>query len=77
MSSELDSGFVLEVRRLLEEYRAQCLWFLRNDYVPSEPADVLRILETIEARADRSGYVRARRLKQWLLQRSSAPSAAR
>ena len=76
MSSGVDSTFVAELRVLLEEYRAQCLWYLRDDYVPSAPADILRALEAIEARADRNGYVRARQLKRWLLQHSSAPSAA-
>ena len=76
MSSGVDSTFVAELRVLLEEYRAQCLWYQRDDYVPSAPADILRALEAIEARADRNGYVRARQLKRWLLQHSSAPSAA-
>ena len=74
MSSGVDSTFVSELRVLLEEYRAQCLWYLRDDHVPSAPADILRALEAIEARADRNGYVRARQLKRWLLQHSSAPS---
>ena len=47
-----------------------------TDYAEGQPADILRALEAIEARADRNGYVRARQLKRWLLQHSSAPSAA-
>jgi hypothetical protein len=74
MSSGLDLTFVSEVRVLLEDYRAQCLWYLRDDYVPSAPVDILRALEAIEARADRNGYVRARQLKRWLLRHSSVPS---
>jgi hypothetical protein len=76
MSSGLDAIFLAEVHALLRKYRTQCLWYLKEDYVPSTPADILRVLEAIEARADRGGYVKARQLRQWLLQHSSAPSAA-
>jgi hypothetical protein len=76
MSSELDPVILSGVHELLAAYRTRCLWHLREDYVPSTPADILRVLEAIEARADRGGYVKARQLRQWLLQHSSAPSAA-
>ncbi len=47
-------------------YRSRCLWFLAEDFVPETPEQVIRVLEYIERYGDREGFVRARRLKQWL-----------
>ncbi|MFA5057600.1 MAG: hypothetical protein WC485_05765 [Opitutaceae bacterium] len=76
MSSGLDPTFLADLKDLLQAYRTRCLWYLREDYVPATPAEILRVLDAVEARADRSGYVKARQLRQWLLRHSSAPSAA-
>lgn len=56
--------------RLVEDYRAQCLWFLRADYMPSSRADILRTLSLIERYGDRAGYLRAREIRSWLSRRS-------
>jgi hypothetical protein len=37
---------------------------------------MLRVLRAIEKHADREGFVRAARIRQWLSPISSAPSAA-
>jgi hypothetical protein len=37
-----------EVRKLVEEYRDRCLWFLRRDFVPSNAEEALRVLDLIE-----------------------------
>jgi hypothetical protein len=76
MTSGLDPTFLADLNELLKAYRTRCLWYLREDYVPSTPAEILRTLDAVEARADRSGYVKARQLRQWLLRHSSTPSAA-
>lgn len=61
---------------LVDEYRDRCLWFLRRDYYPATHEERLRILAYIERCGDLNAYRRAGTLKRWLLQSSSAPSAA-
>lgn len=60
--------------RLVEDYRAQCLWFLRPDYMPTSREDVLKTLALIERYGDRAGYQRAEEIKVWLL-RDSKPQS--
>ncbi|HEX2254195.1 MAG TPA: hypothetical protein VHQ65_13070 [Thermoanaerobaculia bacterium] len=64
-----------ELRALIDEYRNRCLWFLRPDFYPTTREEALRALRHIETHADRDGFVRAARLRQWLSPPSSAPSA--
>jgi len=64
------------VNRLVDEYRARCLWFLREDYYPRSLEDVLRVLGYIETYGDLEGFQRAAALRQWLSRTSSAGSAA-
>jgi hypothetical protein len=64
-----------EVRRLVDEYRTRCLWFMRPDFYPSTHAETIRVLQQIETHADRDGFVRAARIRQWLSPTSSGPSA--
>lgn len=61
------------IARLVEDYRAQCLWFLRSDYMPNTRAEVLRALSLIERYGDRAGYIRAREIRSWLSRRSRPP----
>lgn len=61
-----DKGLAEEVRRLVDEYRVGCLWFLRADYYPSGLEDQLRVLEYIERHGDREAFRRAATLKRWL-----------
>ena len=67
---------IAAVDEIVDQYRDQCLWFLRRDYYPATNAERLRILDYIERYGDLDAYRRAARLKRWLLQSSSAPSAA-
>jgi hypothetical protein len=60
---------------LVDEYRARCLWFLRQDYYPASDAERLRVLQYVERYGDRDGFVRAGALRRWLSQNSSAGSA--
>ena len=64
-----------EVNRLTDEYRALCLWFLREDYYPEDTPQRLKVLEYIERRGDLKAFKQARTLRQWLLQNSKEPSA--
>ncbi len=64
------------VRRLVDEYRDRCLWFLRADYYPEGQEETLRTLDYIERHGDQKSYQRAAEIRRWLLRRSSAGSAA-
>jgi hypothetical protein len=75
-SGERASDLARAIESLVDEYRAKCLWYLRADYYPVTDEERLRILSQIERHADREGFRRAGRLRQWLSQRSSATSAA-
>ncbi|NQU10584.1 hypothetical protein HQ590_07335 [bacterium] len=71
-----DASEALEaVRRLADEYRPQCLWFLPADYQPRTVAEALMLLDHIERRGDCRAFREAARLRQWLSQNSSAASA--
>ena len=62
------------VERLVEDYRAQCLWLLRADYMPRSTEEILRTLSLIERYGDRAAYRRAEEIKSWLLQPSKPES---
>jgi hypothetical protein len=70
-----DPQMAAAVRRLVDDYRDQCLWFLRADYYPEGREDTLRTLEYIERHGDRRAYERAAEIRRWLSPVSSAPSA--
>jgi hypothetical protein len=64
------------IDRLVDEYRDQCLWFLRSDYYPSNLQQRLRVLDYIQQRGDRAAYQKADEARRWLLRESSEASAA-
>jgi len=61
-----------EIENLIEKYRDQCLWFLRQDFIPHSTEEMLHVLDLIERYGDRAGFERAQRLKQWLRLPTSA-----
>lgn len=65
-----------QVNALVDEYRERCLWFLRRDYYPSEPQDMLRVLDYIRRYGDREAFRKAGALYQWLSLRSNRQSTA-
>jgi hypothetical protein len=65
-----------ELRRLVDEYRTRCLWFLRADLYPETRDEALRVLQQIERHGDREAFIRAARIRRWLSQSSSEPSVA-
>ncbi len=70
-----ESGNLLtEVHRLVEAYRLQCLWFMREDYLPTTPEEIDRVLSAIETHGDRKAWMQARTLRAWLSQTTNATS---
>jgi len=65
-----------ELRRLIDEYRVTCLWFLREDYYPETPPDRERVLTLIAQHGDIEAFRRVAQLRTWLSQLSSRTSAA-
>ncbi len=57
---------------LVRSSRARCLWFTDPDHLPSEREAQLELLRLVERYGTREQYARARRLRQWLSQSSSA-----
>ena len=64
-----------EAHALINENRARCLWFLREDYLPEDVQEIMHAMAYIERRGDRDAYVKARRIREWLLHNSSETSA--
>ena len=71
------SQFEEAVRKLVDEYRLRCLWFLRPDFYPTDDASRLRALDYIERHGDREGFRRAATLRQWLSRGGSADRPGR
>ena len=65
-----------ELRRLVDEYRAMCLWFLREDYYPETHEERERILTLIGQHGDLRAFRRVARMRTWLSQDFSETSAA-
>lgn len=63
-----------EVRKLVEEYRDRCLWFMKPDFVPTTEEEQRRALDLIVRHGDRSAYRRVMEIKRWLSPESSEQS---
>ncbi len=55
-----------EVRRLVEEYRDRCLWFMKPDFFPASPAEQSMVLDSIVRHGDRTAYQRVMEIRRWL-----------
>ncbi|HPQ41251.1 MAG TPA: hypothetical protein PLV45_12840, partial [bacterium] len=55
-----------EIRALVDTQRDRCLWFLRRDYYPETPDDILRVLDAVCRHGDLAAFQKAKELKQWL-----------
>jgi hypothetical protein len=62
-------------RRLVDDYRVRCLWFLREGYYPETRAEALRVLDAIQRYGDAEAFRRAGAVKRWLSASSSETSA--
>ena len=60
-----------EFLELITSCRTTCLWFLDPDALPAERESQLYTLDCVERYGNRDDFIRARRLKQWLLQNSN------
>jgi hypothetical protein len=65
-----------EVRLLVAEHRDRCLWFLEPNFQPTDDQSAIRALRYIERYGNMAAFERARTLRTWLQQHSSADSAA-
>ena len=63
------------LKGLVDEYRDQCLWFLRGDFYPETLEQGLRVLTYIQRYGDRAAYLKATETRQWLLRKSKEASA--
>ena len=64
-----------QVRRLVDDYRATCLWFLREDYYPVTAPERERILSLIAQHGDQQAFRRVAEVRSWLSRHSSETSA--
>ena len=71
----IDERAAAAIRRLVDRYRAECLWFLRVDYYPQSPEEVERVLRQIEQHGDLEALGQLASVRQWLSPPSSVPSA--
>jgi hypothetical protein len=75
MTNATSTDLHAELRRLVDDYRARCLWFLRVDYYPSTPGAWISVLEQIARHGDLEAFRRAGALQSWLSHHSRATSA--
>ena len=54
------------VHRLVEANRLQCLWFMREYYLPGSAPEADRALAEIELHGDRQAWTEARTIRAWL-----------
>jgi hypothetical protein len=66
---------VAAIDELIDECRADALWFLKPDYYPATDDDRQRVLHEIQKHGTAELFQRAARLREWLSQRSSGASA--
>ena len=62
-------------RQFVDDNRARCLWFMREDYYPATLAERHHVLRQIERHGDLDAFRRAGEFRTWLSQHFSEPSA--
>lgn len=60
-----------DFQNLVGQCREHCLWFTSEDHSPSTRAAQIEILRLIERYGTRDDFIRAKRLRIWLLHNSS------
>ncbi len=75
MNTSVKDDYILEsileqAHALIRDCRNQCLWFMREDYLPTDRTGLLRCMRSIENSGTRETYIQARNIEQWLLQDS-------
>ena len=64
------------LRRLVDTYRARCLWPFREDFYPETTVEAEQVLDAIQRYGDREGFIRSAEIRAWLSHDSSAPSVS-
>ena len=64
-----------EFQSVVDDYRAMCLWFFPQDFMPSNTYEINRVLESIERHGDMAAYKRIGRIRKWLSQTSNETSS--
>jgi len=59
---------------LLGKQRDRCLWYVREDFIPTNLVEAKLILDAIEKHGDMEAFIEARKVKEWLLQKSKVKS---
>ena len=72
----ISKSIVAQAHALIKQCRNQCLWFMREDCLPTDRAGLLRFMRSIENSGTRDAYIQARNIEQWLLQDSKKMSAS-
>jgi hypothetical protein len=54
------------LRRLIDDYRVRCLWFLREDYYPGSDSEREKVLQLIERYGDLPAFRRVAEMREWL-----------
>lgn len=68
------SELTRQIEPLLEKYRESCLWYLQDDFIPTNENDIYFILEALENHGDREAFIEAGKIRTWLSQNFSVPS---
>jgi hypothetical protein len=63
------------LHKLVDDYRARCLWFLREYYYPQTSAERERVLSAIAEHGDLDAFRRMAELRAWYSRPSSGTSA--
>jgi hypothetical protein len=70
------SAVMDRIRELVDEHRATCLWYLREDWLPRTESEALQALDAIARNGDLSAFQKAAELRTWLSRASNSTSAA-
>ncbi len=66
---------VAALHELVDDYRARCLWFLREDYYPATAAERERVLSLIAEHGDLDAFRRVAEIRAWYSRASNGTSA--
>jgi hypothetical protein len=73
-TEHISKAVIKQAHSLIRQCRSKCLWFMRDDYLPTDRAGLLRSMRSIENNGTRDAYIQARSIEQWLLQHSKKTS---
>jgi hypothetical protein len=69
-TDHISKVIIEQAHALIRECRNQCLWFFRDDYLPTDRDCLLRSMRSIENSGTRAAYIQARNIELCLLQDS-------